>query len=215
MHRLFITSSGTAIGKTYVTCQLIKRLLSHNHTVRAIKPLISGWAEPEPSDTHQILDALNLPATADTIDAVSPWRFDAPLSPDMAARLEHKTVDMKQLVDFCHLPTKEEITLIEGVGGVMVPLNEQETVLDWMEALMAPTIVVVGSYLGTLSHSLTALEALKSRNIPIHSIIVNESAESTVDFNETIHSLRMFTPSDIDIIALHRFGTLPVEYKVI
>ena len=78
----------------------------------------------------------------------------------------------------------EEITLIEGVGGVMVPLTERETVLDWMAALGAPCLLVVGSYLGTISHTLTAAGTLAARGLDISAIVISESEESPVPVAE-------------------------------
>ncbi|HWN38339.1 MAG TPA: molybdopterin-guanine dinucleotide biosynthesis protein MobB, partial [Gammaproteobacteria bacterium] len=86
MTTFFITSSGTGIGKTFVTRQLIAELKAAGRRVRALKPVASGFdaADAEGSDTLQLLRALALEPTAANLDAVSPWRFAAPLSPDMA-----------------------------------------------------------------------------------------------------------------------------------
>ena len=108
-----------------------------------------GFAE---SDTAVLLQALGRQATGETIDAMSPWRFTAPLSPDMAAAREGRTIDFVALVDFCRQTIEDcsdksdstGITLIEGVGGVMVPLTQTHTVLDWITELNIPSIIVVG-----------------------------------------------------------------------
>jgi dethiobiotin synthetase len=79
----------------------------------------------------------------------------------------------------------------------MVPLNGQYTVLDWIKATNLPTILVVGSYLGTLSHSLTAFQALSTRGITVEAIVISESLESPVSLAETAESLSRFLPSEI------------------
>ena len=79
--------------------------------------------------------------------------------------------------------------LIEGVGGAMVPLDEKRTVIDWMEALGIPAILVTGSYLGAISHALTTLEVLKMRRIPVHAVILNESHRSTVSMQAVVNEL--------------------------
>ena len=88
----------------------------------------------------------------------------------MAARKEGKAVDFGALVDFCRraIAACPGTLLIEGIGGVMVPLDEKHTVLDWMAALNIPVVLVAGSYLGSLSHTLTALDAMRSRAICRH-----------------------------------------------
>jgi dethiobiotin synthetase len=81
-----------------------------------------------------------------------------------------------------------------AVGGVMVPLDAEHTVLDWIAALAAPALLVVGSYLGTLSHSLTALAALQQRGVAVAGIVVSESQHQPVPAAETMATLTRFAP---------------------
>ena len=87
------------------------------------------------------------------------------------------------------------MTLIEGIGGVMVPLDTRHTVLDWISALGAPALLVVGSYLGTLSHSLTAAAALQQRAVPLLGVVVSESETQPVPAEETAAALARFLAS--------------------
>ncbi len=82
--------------------------------------------------------------------------------------------------------------LIEGVGGVMVPLDDQRTILDVMMALHLPLILVAGSYLGTISHTLTALDSLYRRDMNVMAIIVSETPGSTVSLDETVAAISRF-----------------------
>jgi dethiobiotin synthetase len=196
MSAFFITSSGTGIGKTFVTETLCQQLTKQSRPVDALKPVISGYAAStaDESDTHRLLKALGREITKQSIAALSPWRFIAPLSPDMAAAQEGGSIDFNQLVDCCknRIASTEGTLLIEGVGGVMVPLDAQHTVLDWMAALKIPTMLVVGSYLGSLSHTLTSAEVVRGKNIPLAGIIVSESDETTVPLEETVATLKRF-----------------------
>jgi dethiobiotin synthetase len=194
MTTLFVTASGTDVGKTFVTVRLIDELAAAGYRVRALKPVASGFdpTNPGESDTGALLRAQGLDASAAHLEAVSPWRFAAPLSPDMAAAREGRAVPFDSLVDFCRAPHAADVTLIEGIGGVMVPLDDTHTVLDWIGALRAPALLVVGSYLGTLSHTLTAAAALKSRGVRIAGVVVSESAEQPVPAAETAKVLRKF-----------------------
>jgi len=126
------------------------------------------------------------------LEAISPWRFAAPLSPDMAAARENRTIPFVTLVDFCRTPNAADVTLIESIGGVMVPLDDRHTVLDWLVALDAPALLVVGSYLGALSHSLTAVTALQARGARLAGIVVCESVEQPVPAEETAAALARF-----------------------
>ncbi len=160
MRALFVTSSGTGVGKTFVMRALIGRLLGEGRRIEALKPVISGFdpVAPSASDTGALLEALGEPASPEGVERVSPWRFAAPLSPDMAASREGRSIDFERLVGHCRqrIAGDADVVLIEGIGGVMVPLDERHTVLDWIAALEVPALLVVGTYLGTLSHTLTA-----------------------------------------------------------
>jgi dethiobiotin synthetase len=194
MTTVFVTSSGTGIGKTFVTLRLIAELTAAGHRVRALKPIASGFdaAQPEGSDTALLLRAQGLEMTTATLDAVSPWRFAAPLSPDMAAARERRAIRFDALLAACRAAEPDGVTLIEGIGGVMVPLDAEHTVLDWIAALGAPALLVVGSYLGTLSHSLTAVAALRQRGVTIAGVVVSESEQQPVPAEETSATLARF-----------------------
>lgn len=203
MH-FFVTSSGTGIGKTFVTSVLIRQARAAHKTIMAYKPVISGFdaANPAASDTGMLLEAMELPLTPDNIDTISPHRFIAPLSPHAAAEREGQAISLEALTQPCSITA--DITLIEGVGGVMVPLNNKETVLDWIKALGHPAILVAGSYVGSLSHSLTAVEILKQAGVSAQAIIVSESPESAMPLAETVATLRQFLPDIRHIVALPR-----------
>ncbi|CAG0967233.1 partial dethiobiotin synthetase, partial [Rhodocyclaceae bacterium] len=111
-------------------------------------------------------------------------------SPDRAAALEGRTIDVAGLVGWCRseIARNEDLLLIEGVGGVMVPLDGQRTVLDWMAALQLPVLLVAGTYLGAISHALTALAALRSAGLAPAAIVLNESAGG-VALADTLASL--------------------------
>lgn len=196
MKRFFITASGTGIGKTFVTSLLIRQLRLSGKTVRALKPLITGYTDKtaSESDTHHLLDALGLPMNAENISSVSPWRFEAPLAPNMAAQREGRQIDLKEVIAFCNAARSgaQDYLLIEGVGGVMVPLNDHYTVREWIMILQMPALLVTGSYLGSISHTLTALEALQSKGIKVAGIVVSESVHPTVPLDETVAAIERF-----------------------
>jgi len=205
MSTLFVTATGTDVGKTFVTTRLIAELRAARRSVQALKPVASGFdaADVSASDTGVLLDALGLPATPANLDAVSPWRFAAPLSPDMAAARERRAIPFAELVEFCRVPRAADVTLIEGIGGVMVPLDAEHTVLDWIAALGAPALLVAGSYLGTLSHTLTAVATLRARGCALAAVIVSESVAQPVPLEETVAALRRFV-RPVEVAALAR-----------
>ena len=194
MSLLFVTGAGTGVGKTYVTALLTRQL-----RVRAVKPVISGFdpASPAGSDSAILLEAMGEALTPATIDAISPWRYTAALAPNMAARRENRTIDLPAIVDWC--AAQSGSVIIEGVGGVMSPVTDEETVLDWIAALDCPALLVGGSYLGAISHTLTAFEALRARAIAVAAIVVSES-EAGVDLDETAAVIRTHTQTPVAIV---------------
>jgi dethiobiotin synthase len=147
----FVTSTGTDIGKTFVTAGLIRYLRQSSQPVAALKPVVSGYDSSvvETSDPAVLLRALGRPVSADEIAAIAPFRFRAPLSPDIAAAREGRSIEFDDLLKFSRdaVAANSGLTFIEGVGGIMVPIDAERTVLDWMAALGLPVILVVGGYL--------------------------------------------------------------------
>jgi dethiobiotin synthetase len=203
----FITSTGTGVGKTYVTTALIRQARARNLRVVAYKPVISGFDKREiaGSDTGAVLAALGEAASEAAVARVSPWRFAAPLAPGMSARAEGRTLDCEALFSFsCNVLREDsDVTLIEGVGGVMVPLDGCRTVLDWIVATGAPVVLVVGDYLGTISHTLTALEVLRGKSLTIAAIVVSEGDGAEVPFGETVAEIARWT-APVPLIGLRR-----------
>lgn len=197
MSAFFVTATGTDIGKTFVTAGLIRHLRRLGHKVDAFKPVLSGFemGGAAQSDAGQLLAALEHDVTLETLDRMAPWRFTAPLSPDMAAAHENRSIDFQALVSACRVKAADRYhtLFIEGVGGVMVPLDARHTVLDWMVELNIPIILVTGSYLGTISHTLTALSVLSVHNLNTRAVVVNETPGG-VSMDETMSTIGRFAP---------------------
>ena len=168
------------IGKTHVAVGLIAACRRAGRPVAALKPVVSGFDDrtAASSDTGRLLAALGEPCTPAAIAALSPWRFAAPLSPDMAAALEGRTIDADAVIATCRGGlAPDRLTVVEGIGGLMVPLAPGRTVLDLVVALALPIILVAPTALGAISHLLTALEALKHRGLAPAAIVLSETPE--------------------------------------
>jgi len=202
---IFITATGTGVGKTFVAASLIRQFRQAGRAIEAIKPVVSGFdpAQAETSDPGALLPALGLPVTAEEIDRIAPWRFRAALSPAMAAEREGRTIDVDAVITFCQTAVEQrrDILLIEGVGGVMAPLHRERTILDVMMALQLPLILVAGSYPGAISHTLTALDVLYRRDMRVLALVVSETPGSTVPLDDTVAAIARFAEP---VIALPR-----------
>lgn len=216
MPAVFVTATGTDIGKTFVTAGLVRHLRATGQEATAIKPVVSGYdlAAAEQSDPGLLLAAMKRPATADQIARISPWRFSTPLSPDMAARRENRGIDFRSLVDFCREAMEShETLLIEGVGGIMVPLDDRHTVLDWISALRLPLLLVAGSYVGTISHTLTALNVLARRNLTTLAVVLSETPGSAAPLDETAATIGRFADL-IEVVTLPRMAVPSENHAV-
>lgn len=201
MKKIFVTSSGTNIGKTFITSALAYQLKELGHSVSAYKPIISGFEEGKPNDATALLEAQGISKSHKNVIAHSPWRFKLPASPDIAAAAENEKIKFIDLVSFCNtVSQKTEYTLFEGVGGVMVPLNEEKTTLDLIAHLKFNVLLVVGSYLGSISHTLTAYNALKAKGVGNIKIVVTESENSPHSIELTANSIANHTDCEIMVV---------------
>ncbi|HEV2676291.1 MAG TPA: dethiobiotin synthase [Aliidongia sp.] len=209
MSRFFVTATGTELGKTFVSAALLQGAQAAGLTVAGLKPVASGVDDGNlaNSDPAVLLAAQGLEQDWPAVKRICPWHFTAALSPDMAAAREGRRVPFDDLVRFCRgtLDGPDEFVLVEGVGGVMAPLDERHTVLDWMAALDLPALLVAGTYLGTISHTLTALATLAGRGVPVAALILSESIDSPVPPVETAAAIRRFAP-DLPILHLPRLA---------
>ncbi|WP_417492235.1 dethiobiotin synthase [Maricaulis sp.] len=190
---IFFTGTGTDIGKTHVLCALLEARRAAGSGARVLKPVASGFDADALSatDTIRLLRANGQALSAEAVNAMTPWRFKAPVSPDMAARLENRDLRLGAVVNWCldHLD-RAGPTLIEGAGGVMSPIAADGLNLDLIRELDARPVMIAGNYLGTISHTLTALRALDGRC----TVIVNEMTPGPVSAAETAQTITRHAP---------------------
>ena len=207
MSALFITATGTDCGKTFVTSGLLRHLRALGLPARALKPVVSGFDEAAPagSDPAELLAAMGEPVTAQTLAKIAPLRFKAPLAATMAARLEGRSLTLADILRACEAAMADPRgpLLIEGAGGAMSPLAEGATCLDAIKALGLPCLLVTGTYLGAISHTLTALAAMRAAGCSPIAIAVNESEGASVSLADTMAELAGFAP-DATVRAIRR-----------
>lgn len=157
----FVTGTGTDVGKTVVSAVLVQALKATYW-----KPIQSGLAEAA-GDSATVAQLAGLSAER----VVPPvYALRAALSPDQAAAAEGVRIDLAQIVP----PSSLEVPLVvEGAGGVLVPISARQTMVHVMARLLLPVVVVAPSGLGTINHTVLTLEALRSRNLPVAGVILN------------------------------------------
>ena len=157
----FITGIGTGIGKTIVSAILTEKLQADYW-----KPIQSGDL-----DISDSLLVKNLVSNTKTMIHPEGYRLGQPLSPHLSARLDGIEIKITEMP----LPQTDNYLVVEGAGGLMVPLNDNQLILDLIKQLKARTIVVSQNYLGSINHTLLTLEVLKHNRIPVEGLIFNGS----------------------------------------
>ncbi len=193
---IFITGIGTGIGKTIVSAVLVEKLLADYW-----KPVQSG--DLENSDT---LLVKSLISNVETVFHKESYRLSQPFSPHLSAALDGICIDMNKII----LPVTENQLIIEGAGGLMVPLNEKDLMIDLIEKLEAEVILVSKNYLGSINHTLLSAEILKSRNIPVSRLIFcgepNQSSEEVIYAQTGIEILRIPHFEILNKDTIHEFA---------
>lgn len=173
---IFITGTDTGVGKTYVACGIASELRKNGIDVGVMKPAESGCRIRKGSLIPA--DALALAQAAevnDHLDLVNTYRFREPLAPAVAARLEGKRIDLRAILrSFRTLASRHDFMLVEGAGGIMVPLTSRLTYLDLAAKIGFPALIVARPNLGTINHTLLTVEALRKRSVPILGICIND-----------------------------------------
>lgn len=164
MRPLFITAIGTDIGKTVVAAILTEKLRADYW-----KPIQSG--DLDNSDTAKVQA---LVSNSETKFHPEAYKLTQPFSPHKSAAIDGVKIELKKII----LPESNNRMIIEGAGGLMVPLNEKDLMIDLIQQLDAEVILVSKNYLGSINHTLLSLEILRVRNIPLKGIIFNGGSDS-------------------------------------
>ena len=174
---VFITGTDTGVGKTLVATALAVCLTRRGLSVGAMKPVETGYGGEDAagSDAARLCAATGM---TDPVEAMSPYRFPDPLAPIDAARRAGTTIRMpKILAALRMLAARHELILVEGAGGVLVPISEQADMRDLIERIGLPVLVVGRTAIGGINHVLLTVEALAQRRIAIAGIILNRTMD--------------------------------------
>lgn len=202
---LFITGTDTDVGKTIVTAGILRYLCDHGIDAVSMKPVQTGAEQgdaglvaPDLSVHHA---AAGISVDSDERALMTPYLYEPACSPHLAGRMAGRYPDIAHIVDCAsRLREGHDCLLVEGAGGIMAPLTESETMLDLMQALAAPVVLVAHRGLGTINHSLLSIEALKKAGLAITGLVFNETRDVERDFikRDNPDTVRAF--GDVDIL---------------
>lgn len=176
---VFVTGTDTECGKTLIAGGIARALLHKGFNVGVMKPAAAG-ADSRREGSHPrwiSVDALHLrqaAATSDSLDLINPVCFKTPLAPWLAARMERKTVDVNRIMAaYRELARRHDFMVVEGAGGLMVPLKRDFFILDLIVRMKLAAVVVARPDLGTINHTLLTIGALKKAGVPIAGVVMN------------------------------------------
>jgi dethiobiotin synthase len=166
MRGIFVTGTGTGVGKTLTSAALLSRY-RHHPTLRYWKPVQTGIEDDDDTAAVQRLSGCGPEHIFDR-----GVRLPKPLSPHLSARLAGAVVTVQLLLDEGVPLASSGPAIVEGAGGVLVPLNERELMIDLMQRLSLPVVVVAKSGLGTINHTLLTVEALRARRLTVAGVVL-------------------------------------------
>jgi dethiobiotin synthetase len=169
----FVTGTDTGVGKTLVGRALVRSLRARGLDVGVLKPIETGVGHAGPLDAIALRDAAGVP---DSLEDVCPQRFALPAAPTVAAEAEGRRVDLGA-VDraFARIAERHEFVLVEGAGGLLVPVADGLAMGDLAARMSLPVIVVARAALGTINHTLLTLEAAEARDLDVLGVVISHS----------------------------------------
>jgi dethiobiotin synthetase len=168
---LFITGTDTAVGKTFVACALAHALRARGRRVAVMKPVETG-VESEPEDALRLRAAAADPAP---LDVICPYRLRAPLAPALAARVEGVTIDIERLTALvARRAAAADVLLVEGAGGLLVPLAGRTTWAELAARCALPLLIVGANRLGTINHCALTARAAMASGLAVRGVVLSQ-----------------------------------------
>jgi dethiobiotin synthetase len=167
---VFVTGTGTGVGKTAVACAHARRLAAGGARVAVFKPVVTGLDEGGEPD-HELLRRAADSDQSD--DEIAPYRFGPPASPHLAAELAGVEIDPRRLVETARATAETADFLVcEGVGGFLVPLTADYLIRDLARELALPVVISAEPGLGTINHTILTVEAVRAADLGVASVVL-------------------------------------------
>ena len=176
MKSLFVTGNDTNIGKTCVTASIVKNLRDMDIDVGIMKPFASGYKKNSNSLSQDVEILMKYSDSHDPIDLVNPYFFEIPTSPYAAAKTLAQKISLQKITDaYDKLLSSHDLVIVEGIGGLMTPITQNYFVSNLISELDIDTIIVIGSKLGTVNHTMLTYEHCKQMHLKLKGFVINQT----------------------------------------
>ena len=184
----FVTGTDTGVGKTLVSCALLHAFAARGKSVVGMKPIAAGCDEGLNEDVRQLRAASNVQAS---LGQINPYSFARPVAPHLAARFIGVRISIGRILDsYAELNAQTDVVIVEGAGGFLVPLNDEQDSADLVQRMNIPVVLVVGMRLGCLNHALLTVEAINSRGLALAGWVANVVDADMAMLDENIATLK-------------------------
>ena len=172
---LFVTGTDTGVGKTLVACAVVRALRARAVDVGVMKPVETGVGDAGPLDALALQRAA---ATPDPVELICPQRFALPAAPSAAARDVERTVDLAAIRNaYAEIRNRHDTVIVEGAGGLLVPVSEELDMAGLAGELGLPLLVVARASLGTINHTLLTLEVAQKRGLEVAGVVISHAVD--------------------------------------
>jgi len=189
----FIIGTDTNVGKTYIASALVKEFVGLGFKTIGMKPVASGC---QYNKNHELINEdvtalMKVSNVTSTLDVMNPYRFIPAIAPHIAAEQAGVSIDLEVIANAYQMLTRlAEVVIVEGAGGLLVPLNATQTLADLVKLLNIPIILVVGMRLGCINHALLTIELIKARGLTLAGWVANEIDPTMNMFEDNLSSLQ-------------------------
>ncbi len=172
----FVTATDTGVGKTLVSGTLVHQLINSGKKAGVFKPVASGCSVEGGAYLSEDAEFLHKCCPWLSEELICPCRFEPPVAPMAAEMLTGKLVNWKAISGaYSQIVEKSDLVVVEGVGGIMVPLSKDILVIDLVAAMKLPVVIVAHNSLGTISHTISTIKMCRNHNIDIAAVIMNQN----------------------------------------
>ena len=209
LNGIFITGTDTGVGKTYVAAGLAAAFRERGKDVGVMKPAETGCTARAgklvPKDALRLIQASG---ARDALGLVNPYRFRPPLAPFVAAEINGIKIEPKKIIQaYRTLSRRHDFMIVEGAGGIMVPLSGKYLFLDLAREMKLPVVIVARPGLGTINHTLLTITALRTQGIAIAGVVFNYTQEQHIGPAEETNPLVIASLSGINILGILHYKT--------